>query len=147
MKSPVKWVKDIGRFLVLIFANVFMPSPIRRIFFITSVYVLLARGNVIKGDVEGKLESCLRRLNTRMAIVKFENAMVFPAVMADSFWHDRNLLRTAEETIQFENGCITPNSSRELSDKLVGLAPSWLRYEPDGMRNDIMLMLNVCEVA
>lgn len=152
--EPNEQTKALGvlcRIKAVMFAALFvvlkytMPVYLKRLFLITTTYVLLLKEDIFVGDPKSKLPECLQRLNESLRLVRFTEALEFPAILTGVVYPNQLAilrdLRTLLPHCQTKH-CVAFKDASAISEKLVNHIPNWLQYDPDEMRRDLSLMVS-----
>lgn len=122
-----------------------MPVYIKRLFLITTTYVLLLKEDIFVGDPNSKLPECLQRLNESLRLVRFTEALRFPAELTGIVYPDQMaILKDLRTVLPYCNSkqCVAFKDASAVSEKLVCYIPDWLQYDTDEMRRDLSLMVS-----
>lgn len=93
----------------------------KRVLYITSLYCHVVRFERMQKDA-------IAKLNRVMQVAHRERAMDLPVAMRQYVWQDTSIDDLLNEDLL--SGTLTATKARDLSAKVVDLAPAWLRYGP-----------------
>ena len=100
----------------------------KRIIFITSLYFQVVRLERLKSDA-------MTKLNEIMSLAACEDALRFPVAIRGMVWHNTDLSSTLSEELLDTD--ISEDRVKEISERVVGLTPKWLRYGQTEMLADV----------
>lgn len=112
----------------------------KRILFITSLYFQVVQIERLKADA-------ISKLNSIMHLAHSEEALKLPAAIRSIVWNKADIAR--ELTVDQLDGDISEEKAKEISAKVVAMAPSWIRYgRTDDMIKDVVdLICNGHQIA
>jgi hypothetical protein len=111
----------------------------KRILFITSLYFQVVQIERLKADA-------IQKLNSIMKLAHAEEALQLPVAMRGMVWNSTAIQDTL--TAELMDQDITDERANEISEKVVSMAPPWLRYGSRDMVKDVVdLIRNGSQLA
>lgn len=104
----------------------------KRILFITSLYFQVVQIERLKADA-------IRKLNTIMKLAHAEEALQLPVAMRGLVWNSTAIQQTLSAELMDQN--ISDDRAQKISEEVVSLAPTWLRYGSQDMVKDVIELI------
>lgn len=105
----------------------------KRMLFLTSLAVTLAREGIIK-------KNTLDSLNEDMSVVNNSNALFIGEELGKSIWSNIDLMSKLEKVKQ-TSGLATTQEVEEICDSISCRTPKWISYNRELMKSDLEVLL------
>lgn len=116
-----------------------IPCYYKRVLFMTTVYVHYTREGIFH-------EVTMSKLNQKLDLVRYEDCLEAPCLLADKIWRDRDFLRSIDfqlvERLR-KNLPITQEQTEQLGTLIQERSPSWMRYQKQDMVEDFKRLLQM----
>jgi len=122
------------RTLFFVVLGTILPYRAKRIFLIATLHAELVEKGVFEQET-------LDKLNDSMKLAQDVDALKYPAYFHQMVWSDQERLsRVVDEIVgeHTEEFCIPHAEAKKVSETIISMAPSWLRYGPDEMVSDVI---------
>lgn len=133
--QPSQRLSGIGMFFMSMLEfcmSKLLPKHGKRIIFISSLYVQVSQLERLKADVMSKL-------NAVMNLAHREEALQFPAAISQMVWRDSPIGNVLTQELLDQN--VDDVKVREVSQRVVELAPKWVRYGTSDMLDDVRSLI------
>lgn len=113
-----------------------LPSRGKRIILLTTLYMQLVEKGVFH-------EEALAKLNRVLCLASTNEALILPSSMSTRIWDSKDLLTITNKFMQDSEGisCLAFTEAKRVSDEILDLAPSCLKYAThEEMLNDVIAL-------
>lgn len=120
MALPNRWERIKTRLFALAFSKLTSKHG-KRVLYITSLYCYIVRFEKLKKEA-------ILKLNRVMQVAHRDKAMELPMVMRQYVWNGTTIDTLLKENLA--DNILDLAEVRQLSERVVDMAPAWLHYAP-----------------
>lgn len=139
----MKQVKKGFHHLIILFGlhllGLILPNRGKRLLMLTSLHARLVRDGVFHNET-------LTKLNDSLFLASSEKALVLPASVYNQLWDAEKVKNIMAEIDGKYDGdtCLLFDDARRVSQSIISLTPSWLRYDTNEQMLKDLIQLFYC---